>query len=69
MITAFAVCLIPWVYPLFWMEVAGGAGTLDSFDWFNATLLAVPTLFGMLATYAVLSTLRRRRTNATSPTR
>lgn len=66
MIAAFAASLMPWVYPLFWAEADRGAVTLD---WFNVTLLVVPTVFGILATYAVLSTLIRRRMKATSPAR
>lgn len=66
MITAFAVSLVPWVYPLSWTAADWGAATLD---WFDVTLLVVPTLFAFLVAYAVLSTLRRRRMNATNPAR
>ena len=66
MIAAFAASLLPWVYPILWREFAGGHAVLD---WFNLTLFAVPTLFGILTAYAVLSTLRRGRMNATNPAR
>lgn len=66
MIAAFAASLIPWLYPIFWTDVAGGQGTLD---WFNLTLLVVPGMFSIIVAYAVLSTLRRRWMNATSAAR
>jgi hypothetical protein len=64
MIAAFAASLVPWVYPLLWTEVDRGAVILD---WFGVTLLVVPTLFGVLVAYAVLSTIARARRNATDP--
>jgi hypothetical protein len=66
MIAAFAASLMPWVYPILWTGLAGGQATLD---WFDMTLFVVPTLFGLLVAYAVLSTLVRGRRNATDPAR
>jgi hypothetical protein len=66
MIAAFAASLMPWVYPLLWMALARGQAVLD---WFDITLFVVPTLFGLLVAYALLSTLARGRRNATEPAR
>ena len=59
MIAAFAVSLNPWVYP-FLAVVFGGFGGLR-LEPESLLLLVVPTLFGMLAGYSVLSALKRRR--------
>lgn len=66
MIAAFAASLMPWVYPILWPALSGGQAALD---WFDLTVLVVPTLFGLLVAYAVLSTLGRGRRSATGPAR
>ena len=55
MLAAFVASLVPWIYPMFWLEVSGGRMVLD---WFNLSHLVIPTLFGILVATAVLSVLR-----------